>query len=251
MSIKRKFEIGTLLLAMLLVCMVFVPAVSAQENLKVSDKPSELEQGLINSLNSNTKGLSTDDVVVNYVKANKDKISKTNFALNNTTSSKDQSRTYLLKDGSEITFENDGFFSINSMKEEPNNITAKQTAAAAGLSTTPVLTASHSFYNWVTNNILLYRMYTKGYFDYNGYTVKGHLVDAWYVRDQPAFWQVSNWEKGVINYSTGTRSDVYGKGYFQYGIFVNGVGLVLREHHDNLYLKCNQYGSYSGVLEET
>jgi len=55
----------------------------------------------------------------------------------------------------------------------------------------------------------------------------------------------------VINYSTGTRSDVYGKGYFQFGILVNGIGLVLREHYDNLYLKCSQYGSYSAYLQET
>jgi hypothetical protein len=251
MSMKKKFEIRTLFLAMLLVLIVLVPAVSAQENSKVSYKSSELEKGLVDALNSNTKNLSTNDVVVNYVKTNKDKISKTNFALNNTVLGKNQSRTYQLKDGSVITFEDDGFFSISSIKEEPNNITVKQTAAKASLSTTNVIQTSHFFYNWVTANILLYRMYTKGYFDYNGQTVTGHLVDAWYVRDQPAFWQVSDWSKGVINYSTHTRSDVYGTGYFQFGILVNGIGLVLREHHDNLYIKCNQYGSYQGVLQET
>lgn len=44
MDMKKKFGAGTLLLAVLLICMVFVPAVSAQENFKLSDKPSELEQ---------------------------------------------------------------------------------------------------------------------------------------------------------------------------------------------------------------
>ena len=230
--------------------MALIPAVSAQEELKVSDKPSELEQGLIDALNSNTKNLPTDDVVVNYVKANKDKISKSNFVLNNSTLSKNQSRTYKLKDGSKITFTNDSIFSITRITEEPNTEIAKQTAAAASLSTTPILKTEHAFYNWITNNIVLYKMYTKGYFDYNGQTVTGHLVDAWYVRYYPAFWQVSGWEEGVINYSTGKRSDVYGRGHFTYGIYINDIDIELREHFDNLYIKCNQYGSYSGILEE-
>jgi hypothetical protein len=212
--------------------------------------PSELEQGLIDALNSNTKNLSTDNVVVTYVKANKDKISKSNFALNTTTSSKDQSRTYQLKDGSEITFTNDSVFSITSITEETNTKKAKQTAAAASLSTTPVIEASQTFYNWITHNIVLYKMYTKGYFDYNGQTVTGHLVDAWYVRYYPAFWRVSGWEEGVINYSGGTRSDVYGRGQFTYGIYINDIDIELRDHYDNLYVMCNQYGSYSAYLHE-
>lgn len=245
-----KTRVGALITAILLVSIAFVPAAMAQEASKVSDKPSELEQGLIDALNSNTKNLSTDDVVVNYVKANKDKISKSNFVLNNTTSSKNQLRTYQLKDGSEITFTNDGIFSITRITEEPNTEIAKQNAAAASLSTTSILKAEHTFYNWITNNIVLYKMYTKGYFDYNGQTVTGHLVDAWYIRYYPAFWQVSGWEEGVINYSTGTRSDVYGRGHFKYGIYINDIDIELREHYDNLYIKCNQYGSYSAFLHE-
>jgi hypothetical protein len=250
MKIQTKgIRVTSLFMAMLLLGMVFMPAACAQETSKVSDKPSELEQGLIDALNSNTKNLPTDNVVVNYAKANKDKISKSSSTMSNTASNKKQSRTYQLKDGSSITFDSDGFFSISSIKEEPNTKAVMQAAAATSSTNTKTIQASHSFYNWVLTNIVLYTMYTKGYFSYNGRTVTGHLVDAWYVRYYPEVWQVSNWEKGVINY--GTRSDVYGRGYFQYGILVNGIGLIVREHHDNLYIKCNQYGSYSGVLEET
>ncbi|KKF98206.1 hypothetical protein [Methanosarcina mazei] len=70
---NKRFGIGILILVILLVGMTLIPAVSAQEISKISKKPSELEQGLIDSLNSNKKNLSTEDVVANYVKANKDK----------------------------------------------------------------------------------------------------------------------------------------------------------------------------------
>jgi hypothetical protein len=46
--------------------MVFVPAASSQENLKTSNKPSELEKGLIDTLNSNTKNLPAEYVIENY-----------------------------------------------------------------------------------------------------------------------------------------------------------------------------------------
>ncbi len=53
MIANRKLGIGALLAAMLLVSMAFVPTAVAQENTKTSDKPSQLEQGLIDALNSN------------------------------------------------------------------------------------------------------------------------------------------------------------------------------------------------------
>jgi hypothetical protein len=97
MIANRKFGIGALLAAMLLVSMAFVPTAVAQENTKTSDKPSQLEQGLIDALNSNKNNLDTDDVVANYCKANKDKIP---ILTNETFSAKNKLslKTYKLKD---------------------------------------------------------------------------------------------------------------------------------------------------------
>lgn len=53
MTIKREFGTVALLwnssfaLIVLLVCMVFVPAARAQENIKINGNPSGLEQGLM------------------------------------------------------------------------------------------------------------------------------------------------------------------------------------------------------------
>jgi hypothetical protein len=117
MIANRKFGIGALLAAMLLVSMAFVPTAVAQENTKTSDKPSQLEQGLIDALNSNKNNLDTDDVVANYCKANKDKIPiLTNEAFS--AKNKLSLKTYKLKDGSNVTFTNKGFFYISSIKEE-------------------------------------------------------------------------------------------------------------------------------------
>jgi hypothetical protein len=98
--------------------MVFVSTVSAQDNLTTSVKPSELEQGLIDALNSNTKNLATDDVIANYCEANKDKIS----ASEDDNVSGNNSRIYQLEDGSNITFTNRGHFLIDNLKVNNNTI---------------------------------------------------------------------------------------------------------------------------------
>lgn len=32
--------------------------------------------------------------------------------------------------------------------------------------------------------------------------------------------------------------------------YINDIDISFREHFDNLYIKCNQNGSYSAVLQE-
>ncbi len=144
---RNKITIGILFLTML-VGMALIPAVNAQEELTASEKPSEWEQGLIDALNSNTKTFSTDDLILNYCEANKDKIS---ILKNNTASEKSKLRTYELKDGSDITFTNENFFFVTNMTEEPNNKTITQSTTAAtssvNLDYTDTITASQSFYN--------------------------------------------------------------------------------------------------------
>jgi hypothetical protein len=98
---------------------MFVSTVSAQDNLTTNVKPSELEQGLIDALNSDTKNLAADYVIANYCKANEDKISTSE---NNNVSSKSNSRTYQLESGSNITFINHGNFLINDLKVDNNTI---------------------------------------------------------------------------------------------------------------------------------
>ncbi len=55
-----KTRVGAIFAAILLLCIAFVPSAMAEEASKVSDKPSELQQGLIDALNSDTKKLSTE-----------------------------------------------------------------------------------------------------------------------------------------------------------------------------------------------
>lgn len=242
----KKSNIGTLLLAMLLVCMVFVPAVSAQENSKTSDKPSELEQGLIDALKSNTN-LSTDDVVANYCKANKDKIS---ISESDTASDKNNSRTYQLKDGSNITFTNRGYFLIDSLKEDSNDNTGQpidtksemNSQSGDNLLYTPTLTSSVSEYNWLGWKLFTVR--TQGYFGYDHKSVQPYHIDSWYVHNMPFnLWQISNWENGAHMISSST-AEVYGQGNFHYGFEYNGNSLTVQNYYVKVYLSCDQNGNY-------
>ena len=40
---------------------------------------------------------------------------------------------------------------------------------------------------------------------------------------------VSYWEEGGYDYASVTLSEVYGKGYFHYGIEIEGIGLVIQD----------------------
>lgn len=76
-----------------------------------------------------------------------------------------------------------------------------------------------------------------------------HYIDSWYVRASATYWQVSNWEEGASNY--GTLSDIYGRGNFNWGMFINGYGVAIHEYYDNLYIRCDKNGSYKSYFSET
>ncbi len=253
----KKFRLGTLLFATLLVCIALVSSVSAQENSKMSDKPSQLEQGLIDALNSNTK-LSTDDVIANYCKANNDKIptlTNDTFSVKNKLSLK----TYQLNDGSNITLTNKGFFYISGMKEKQNNVKINQCTTSSKsfvtpqyyeLSYTPVITAEASFYNmWGSR---LFTIDAQGYYGYNVYPAicYGYLEDAWYTRGTASPWQVSNWGSGSTNYNsnTGQKATVYAKGNFHWGAEYQGVGFIIQDYYIKVYSNCDQFGNYRYTL---
>nr|WP_321420136.1 hypothetical protein [uncultured Methanomethylovorans sp.] len=226
--------------------MAFTAAVSAQESSKISDKPSELEQGLIDALNSNTKSFSTDDLITNYFKANKDKIPTPNKDTLDDTSL----RTYELKDGSDVTFTNQGFFFITSTKKELNNkkeiqntATTSLVASMSALQYTPTITASQSFYSLIGTR--LFTIYSKGYygFNVNPAIVETHYTDAWYSLGTPSIFQVSNWKEGGINYLNTHTGEIYGSGHFHWGIEIQGVGLVLYDKYIKVYSTCDQFGN--------
>lgn len=249
MSIKKS-NIGMLLLATLFIFMVLVSSVGAQENILANSKPSELQQGLIDALNSKAKDLSTDQVISNYCKANKDQISKKVLSNSDAVSSTSNSMIYELKDGSKIAFTDGSHFSIISVKEEANNKALTQNAAvAASTSRTGTITASKTLYSWF--GYKAYTLYTQGYFTYNGQTVNAHYINSWYVRAYATYWQVSNWEKGGYDYIPHTRSDIYGRGNFEWGMFINGYGVAIHEFYDKIYIKCDQNGKYQCLFSET
>lgn len=238
--VKKKIGSGTLLFAMLLVCMVLVPAVSAQENSKTSDKPSQLEQGLIDALNSNTK-LSTDNMIANYCKANKDKISKNSFSSNNPS-------RYQLKDGSNITFTKDGYIVIDSSKEEANKYTTQPNNKNNRMNPqwvvppayTNTITYSVTWYNYL--GWKLFTVYTKGYFGYDYNTVEAYHTDSWYTKYivfNP--WEVANWQEGAQPTSS-TTAEVYCKGRFSWGYTVAGNYIKVQDKYIKLYISCNKYG---------
>ncbi|AKB28503.1 hypothetical protein MSSIT_1784 [Methanosarcina siciliae T4/M] len=246
-----KNKIGIFLLTML-VSMALIPAVSAQEELTASEKPSEWEQGLIDALNSNTKSLSTDDLILNYCEANKDKIS---ILKNDTASEKNNLRTYELKDGSDITFTNENFFFVTNMTEEPNNKTITQSTTAAtssvNLDYTDTITASQSFYNIMGGR--LFTIYSKGYYGYSisPAIVEAHYIDAWYTLGTPTIFQVSNWQEGASDNTVTHISEIYGSGHFHWGFEIAGAGLVLYDKNIKVYSTCDQFGNVHRTYEMT
>jgi hypothetical protein len=241
---------------MLLVCIVFVPSVSAQEELKVSDKPSEFEQGLINTLNSNTK-ISTDKVVKDYFTENKEKISiQKNTTMNNNFQGKANLRTYQLNDGSDIGFTDNGCFFICSMKKEPNNKKVAQDTTASTISaqsTPPVqwtdtITTTMTFYNMI--GVKMFSASSQGYYAFrvSPAYVKAYFVDGWYTRGPTSIWQVNNWQTGKIDYSNPDsngfrKSEIYAKGNFHFGFEYGGYGFIIQEVYLKVYSTCDQFGN--------
>lgn len=237
MTMKRKFVVGILLFVM---CIILLPSVSAQESSKISEKPSEFEQGLINTLNSNTE-LSTDNVIANYCKANKDKIPK-NSLLSNDSSS------YQLKDGSNITFTKDGYIVIDSLKEEANKYNTQSSNKNNVMNPqwvvppayTDPITYSVSWYNYL--GWKLFTVYTKGYFGYDYNTVEAYHIDSWYAKYivfNP--WEVSDWHEGARQISS-TTAEVYCDGRFSWGYTISGNTIKVQDKYIKLYMSCNKYG---------
>jgi hypothetical protein len=247
-----KVKTGTLLLAILLVCTLFVQAASSKEILTTTDEPSELEQGLIDALNSNTKENSTDDIIADYFKDNE--VTTSNLKKNSKLTEKTEYRTYPLKDESYITFTDEDIFFITgstedtgSTEEANNDIVVK-----SGTSSTPTLTGSKAVYATISG-AKLYTMYVEGSFTYDGTTVDAHYDNSWYVREPLATvtWNVENWEEGSYEHSSGTQSDIYGRGNFEWGIYIDGYGVTLQEYYNNLYLACDEDGAYWLVWQQT
>ena len=153
--------------------MVFVSTVSAQDDLTTNVKSSEMEQGLIDALNSDTKSLAADYVIANYCKANEDKISTPE---DNNVSGKSNSRMYQLEDGSNITFTNRGNFLIDNLKVNNNTIQPVNKENKMNLQSednslyTPSLISSVSEYNSL--GWKLFTVYTQGYFGYDNKSVQ-------------------------------------------------------------------------------
>jgi hypothetical protein len=232
--------------------MVFVSTVSAQDNLTTSVKPSELEQGLIDALNSNTKNLATDDVVSNYCRANKDNISTPE---DNNVLDKNNSRMYQLEDGSNITFTNQGHFLIDDLKVNSNTIQPINKENKMNLQFgdnslyTPFLISSVSEYNSL--GWKLFTVYTKGYFGYDNKSVQPYYVDSWYVHNMPFnLWQISNWEEGT-DIASNSTAEVYSQGNFHYGFEYKGNSLTVQNYYVKAYLSCDQNGNYGAYYSVT
>lgn len=246
-KLDRNFAFSNLLAILLLVCLVFVPTAAAQENLKTSENLSEFEQGLVDALNSNTENLSTDDIIKNYCKVNKDKIS---MQKNDTDSDENNSRIYQLKDGSNITFTDQGYFLIDNLKEEVNNNTVQPTNEKSEVNSrslentdyTPILTHSVSEYNFL--GWKLFTVTTKGYFGYDHKSVQPYHTESWYLHNMPFnLWQISNWENGVHTISSNT-AEVYGQGNFHYGFEYKGNSITVQNYYVKVYLSCDKDGNY-------
>lgn len=246
---NKKFGIGTLILAILLACIMFVSAVSAQENSIASAKPSELQQGLINELNSNQKNVPIDNIVSNYFKANNDKISVKNSGINSP-------GKYQLKDGSNITFTNQSFSIDVLTTEKLNNSTIQLMDKNSKVApqwvvppaSTPSLTYTHSLYSY--GGVRFLSLTVKGYFQYDYYSVVGHCTDGYYTKYlyfNP--WQVTNWEKGAQSISS-TQAEVYDDGRFTAGFTIAGNYIEIDSKYIEADIVCDKMGNYYGTYVE-
>jgi hypothetical protein len=241
MSIK-KFNIGMLLLATSFICIVLVSSASAQENSNVNNKPTILEQGLMDALNSKTDKMSTNDVIASYFKENKDKISMPDTHVK-------LSKRYQLKDGSYITFTNIGF-SIDTLEEEKLDKTKIQSISSNSLVTTqstyttPSLKYTHGCYSISGNEII--SLTVKGYFTYDYNSVVGHCTDAYYTKYMLFnIWSLSSWASGAQKVS-GSQSEVYAHGRFTMGFWVLNNYIEMANYYMESSIQCDKSGHYWG-----
>ncbi|MCD4846338.1 MAG: hypothetical protein K8R25_17820 [Methanosarcinales archaeon] len=214
---NKGIKLGALLAAMLILSMTFVPAVSASKELNVTQKTSELEQGLIDVLNSKKEGSSTEDIITKYIKSNKQKIKSYNNVgtIENITAANNIVQTYNLNNGLQIEFTDGDFFYVTEIKKETNTMVPRENqkngyTPAVGIqsmSYTPLIEYSWSAYSWA--GIRCFTIHTKGYFGYDETKVEAHHVDSWYTKGFLSIWQVSNFEEGGYNHNDGTYSEFY------------------------------------------
>jgi len=193
----------------------------------------------MDALNSKTDNMSTNDVIANYCKANKDKISIPDTHVN-------YSKRYQLEDGSNITFTNIGF-SIDTLKKDTTKI---QSISNNSLMTpkstysTPPLIFNHSCYSISGNEII--RLTVKGYFTYNYNSVVGHCTNAYYTKFgllNP--WSVSSWTYGAQQVS-GSQAEVYSHGRFTFGYWAFGNYIEVANYYMEADIECDSSGHYWG-----
>jgi len=245
-------KLSALLAVMLIVSMAFVPVVNASKELNVTQEPSEIEQGLIDLLNSKKEGSSTEDIITKYIKSKKHDIKLNNnvYSIEDMTTANSRGQIHNLNNGLQIEFTDGDFFYVTEIKEEPNTKVPLEnqkkgyipTVGTQSISYTPIIEHSWSAYSWA--GIRLFTIYTKGYFGYDGTEVEAHHIDSWYTKGTLSIWQVSNFEEGGYNNDAGTYSEFYGRGNFHYGIEIDGIGIVITDKYMNLYVSGDKDGGY-------
>lgn len=232
---NSKIKIGALIFVILMLNVAFIPAVSAK-NVMSDDSITELEQGLVDALNSNTKKSSPDEVIATYFESNKEKVLKNNLMKSSSLSSEENERTYKLNDGSRITFTDDNYFFISGIEEE-----GTQLAVTTRSSTTTQVLAYKHFYSVL--GIRLFSIYASGEYEYDGNTVTADHDNSWYTRGTLSVWQVSNWEEGDYDSSSGTLSEIYGRGNFHWGVEYQGSGIVIEDKYITVKSRCDEDGN--------
>lgn len=133
--------------------------------------------------------------------------------------------------GKEITFYNNGVFSIEDDEpEKANRVTASGTVTG---------TATKSYYSWV--GLKLFTISVTCKFKYNGSKASYHSgLDGYYKRGILSIWQVSNWQVG--REQAGTSYTAYAKGNFHYGFEIKGIGIIVQELYIKHVVTCSKTG---------
>jgi hypothetical protein len=140
-----------------------------------------------------------------------------------------------------LTFLSDGSYIIDILKKVENKEKVFLNSTTSYTSTYTKLREQRG-----AANTVVWKVWVKGYFGYDGTNVPTpYLVSSGYEKGFLSVWQVSDWSDGTAIYLNTKRAACYAKGYFHWGIEIDGNGVIFQDEQVDLRLYCDKDGNIS------
>jgi hypothetical protein len=128
---------------------------------------------------------------------------------------------------------------------------SNKTLSASSSGVTPIVSYSYTAYGAIAGQ-KLWEVTQEAQFTYTGSSVKANYAHGSYTRGTLSLWQVQNWEDSslsTINDQNGWEARAMSSGNFNFGIEVEGVGIVVQDVNCWVDARCTYNGLTTGYYE--